>query len=59
MSFIDIISRSKFYPFIFQYPVLGANNHFEMAEKVNSHAYELPAEFSYSNECRRAVRNVS
>ena len=29
-----------------------------MAEKVNSHAYELPAEFSYSEECRQAVRNV-
>ena len=29
-----------------------------MAEKVNSHAYELPAEFSYSDECRQAVRNV-
>ena len=30
-----------------------------MAEKVHRHAYELPAEFSYSNECRKAVRNVS
>ena len=42
-----------------QYPVRGAKDHFEMAEKVRSHAYELPSSQSFTPEARGCIKRVS